>query len=162
MKLRLRHDLPGTPAEFWAGFFDPETAVAMYLDGLGATSASVTDQSGDIASGLTRTLVSEQPIDAPGPIKKLMGDTAGTSEVGSFDPTTKTWTFTMTPSTLADKISLAGTIRVEPTETGCVRIFELDGQVKIFGIGKVFEAFIESQAKDAQEKTATFWRNRLA
>ena len=31
----------------------------------------------------------------------------------------------------------------------------------MFGIGKVFEAFIESQTKDAQDKTAEFWRARL-
>lgn len=157
----MRHDLPGTPQDFWEAFFDPDAITAMYRDALGATEATVVDQEGDVASGLTRTLHSEQPIDAPGPIRKLMGDTAGTTETGTFDPGTGTWTFTMTPSTLADKISLAGTIRVEPTDDGCVRIFDLDGKVKILGLGKVFEGFIESQTKDAQDKTAAFWRSRL-
>lgn len=161
MKISMRHDLPGTPEEFWAGFFDEDTAVAMYTEALGATSAEVVEQEGDVESGLTRTLHSEQPVDAPGPVKKLMGDTAGTTEVGTFEADTGTWAFTMTPSTLADKITLAGTIRVEPKGDGCVRIFDLDAKVKIFGIGKVFEAFIESQTKEAQDKTAEFWRARL-
>lgn len=157
----MRHDLPGTPERFWAGFLDRDTIVAMYLDALGATSAEVVSQEGDLASGVHRTLHAEQPIDAPGPIRKLMGDTAGTTEVGRFDPDPGVWTFTTTPSTLADKITLAGTIRVEPTSGGCVRIFDLDAKVGVFGIGKVFEAFIEAQTRDAQDRTAAFWRARL-
>lgn len=161
MKLSMRHDLPCTPDEFWAAFLDEEQIVAMYTEALGATSAEVVEQSGDVSSGVTRTLHSEQPIDAPGPIRKLMGDTAGTTETGTYDPGTATWTFSMEPSTLADKIHLAGTIRVDETDGGCVRVFDLEGKVKILGLGKVFEAFIESQTKDAQDRTAEFWRARL-
>ena len=41
MKLSMRHDLPGTPEQFWAGFLDQDTIVAMYVEALGCTSAEV-------------------------------------------------------------------------------------------------------------------------
>lgn len=158
MKLTLRHDLPCTPDEFWDAFFDPEVNDAMYRDALGCTDVTIEEQTGDRETGLHRVLRSTQPLDAPGPVKKLMGDTATTTETGDFAD--GTWRFTMRPDTMGDKIQISGTITAEPTDAGCTRVFEMEAKVKILAIGKVFEATIDKQTREAQDATAEFLRER--
>jgi hypothetical protein len=162
VKLHFRHELPCSPDEFWATFFDPIATERSYREALAATEFEIRSQTGDLASGLTRELHYAQPIDAPGPVKKLMGSEAASTETGTWDPAAGTWTFRLRPDTMGDKITIAGTLRVEPAAAGCIRVFEIDAAVKIFGIGKVFEGFVERQARDAQDATAAWLRTELA
>ena len=161
MKLSLRHDLPCTPDQFWSAFFDPELNERMYLEAVGADEVSVLEQSGDVDAGLHRRIRWVQPIDAPGPIRKMLGDTTTTVEDGMYRD--GVWTFTIDPDTPGGvKIAMAGTTRVEPSGEGCVRLFDLEVKVKILGLGKVFEKFAEAQAKEGQDATARFLRSHFA
>lgn len=162
VKLHLRHELPSSPLAFWGLFLDSDATERMYREALGATAFEVRSLDGDLTSGLAREIHSEQPIDAPGPIKKIMGSSTGSAEAGTWDPTSELWTFTMRPDTMGDKVRLGGTMRAEATADGCVRIFEMEASVKILGLGKVFESFIERQARDAQDATAAWLREALS
>jgi hypothetical protein len=62
---------------------------------------------------------------------------------------------------LGDKINVEGTITAEPATEGCVRVFAMEAKASIFGVGKVFEGFIERQAREAQDATAAWFRNAL-
>ena len=156
VKISLRHDLPCTPEQYWEAFFDPAVNERMYTEAVGATSVSIDEQSGDLDSTLTRSLSWTQPIDAPGPVKKLFGDETTSVETGTYAD--GTWTFTIDPNAPGVKINMAGTTTVEAAGDGCVRIFDLELKVKILGVGKLVEKFAEGQAKETQDATAEFLR----
>jgi hypothetical protein len=161
MKLTLTYDW-GCPAEaFWALYYDPEFAVRLHLECLGSTSAEVLSQEGDVSSGLVRTLRYGQRPPMPGPVRKIFGEEVVTTEVSTYDPTTSTTTFTMTPGTMADKTHIEGTIAFAPQGERSVETFFLEARVKIFGAGPIVERFIEAQARSMQEKSVGFMRSEL-
>ncbi len=161
MKVSLRHDLPCSPEQFWEAFFDPALTERMYLEAVGATEVSILEQSGDVDSEIHRKVRWSQEIDAPGPIKKMLGDTTTTVEEGRF--CNGVWAFTIDPGAPGGvKITMAGTTQVEPADNGCVRIFDLEIKVKMLGLGKVFEKFGETQARNGQDDTAGFLRAHFA
>lgn len=160
MKTSLRHDLPCTPDQFWEVFFDQDLNEKMYREALGCTDVVYESQSGDIENGLERVLRSTQPMDVPSAVKKVMGEATTTVETGTFAD--GVWSFEMRPTTMADKVQMNGKTRVEATDDGCVRIFDIEGKVKIFGIGKIIEGVIDKQSKEAQDDTANWLRQHFA
>lgn len=116
MKLELRYEVHGTPARFWEVFFDPEMTRRLHFEALRSTSVEIEEQTGDIASGIERTMRYGQRPDAPGPVKRLFGSEVVTTEHGTFDPETGIWSFTLTPVTLGDKTDIRGSIAVKETE----------------------------------------------
>ncbi len=161
MKLELSYEWHCTPEAFWALYFDPDFAVRLHLEGLGSTSAEIVSQEGDLHNGLVRTLRYGQRPNMPGPVRKIFGEEVVTTEVSTFDPATSTATFTMTPGTMADKTHINGRIGFSTDAGTTVESFVLEAKVKIFGVGPVVERFIESQARDVQEKSVQFMRAEL-
>ena len=183
MKLQLRYDVHGSAERFWEVFFDPEVTRRLHLEALRSTSVEIEEQTGDVATGLDRTIRYGQKPDAPGPVKKLFGSEVITTEHGTFDPKTGIWSFTLTPATLGEKTEIRGSIEIkeiaateggagaeaaavdadtdrDSTGTRCEQIFLLEAKVKIFGAGPVVERFIEKQARDTQDRAAAFF-NRI-
>jgi hypothetical protein len=116
MKLELRYEVHGTAARFWELFFDPKVTRRLHLEALRSTSVEIEEQTGDIASGIERTMRYGQRPDAPGPVKRLFGSEVVTTEHGTFDPETGIWSFTLTPATLGDKTDIRGSIALKETE----------------------------------------------
>lgn len=164
MKLTVRHHLDCDADTYWTKvFFDEEYVRRLYLDVLGCTAVEVESMDGTPGGAAHRRLASEQPIDAPGPVKKLIGGTIGYVEDGSFDEATRSWRFRLEPSKLADKIKISGVTTLEPSAgSGAERVTEMDVTVKIFGVGGVFEKFIERQTRESQEKAAAFTNQFVA
>ncbi len=161
MKLNLSYDWTCTPEQFWALYFDPDFVVRLHLEALGSTSAEVVSQEGDLEGGLVRTLRYGQKPNMPGPVRKIFGEEVVTTEVSTFDPATSTATFTMTPGTMADKTHIEGAIAFAVEDGKTVETFALEAKVKIFGAGPIVERFIESQAREVQEKSVQFMRAQL-
>jgi Protein of unknown function (DUF2505) len=164
MKLQLRYPLHATPERFWEAFFDPDTTSRMHLEALGSTSVEIEELTGTPATGVERTLRYAQVPDMPGPVKRLFGSEVVTTEAGTFDPVSGVWSFTLTPTTLAEKTDITGSIEILDTGSdgaddghpGYEQIFLLEAKVKIFGAGPVVERFIEKQARDTQNRAAAF------
>jgi hypothetical protein len=116
MKLELRYDVHGTPARFWELFFDPEVTRRLHLEALRSTSVEIEEQTGDVTTGLQRTMRYGQRPDAPGPVKRLFGSEVVTTERGTFDPATGIWSFTLTPATLGEKTDIRGSIEINQAE----------------------------------------------
>jgi hypothetical protein len=116
MKLELRYDLQGSADRFWELFFDPEVTRRLHLEALRSTSVEIEEQTGDVATGLQRTMRYGQRPDAPGPVKKLFGAEVVTTESGSFEPETGIWSFTLTPAILGEKTDIRGSIEIQETE----------------------------------------------
>jgi len=161
MKLTLDYRWRCTPEEFWALYFDPDFVVRMHLEALGSTSAEVVSQQGDLTGGLERTLRYGQRPPMPGPVRKLFGEEVTTLEVSTFDPTSSTTTFTMTPGTMADKTHIEGSIALAGEGAEVTERFALDARVKIFGAGPVVERFVERQAREMQDQAVAYMRRHL-
>lgn len=163
MKLSLVYDFACTPQRFWELYYDPAFTERLHREALGSTSIEIVETTGDLATGLTRTLRYGQRPDAPGPVKRLFGDEIVSVEVTTFDPATSTATLVLTPGTLGDKTDIRGTIAIAPGEDPgtCRETFSLEGRVRIFGAGPVVERFIDHQARGAQDKAVAFIRRAL-
>jgi hypothetical protein len=162
VRLTLDDTFPCDAARFWELYFDTDYTLRLHREALGSTSAEVTERTGDLSTGLTRTLRYGQRPDMPGPVKRLFGDEVTTTEVSTFDPATGTSSFDLTPGTLADKTHIAGSITVTDDGDGCRQQFMIEARVKIFGAGPVVERFIERQARDVQAKAVAYMKAELA
>jgi hypothetical protein len=161
VKLTLTYTWDCPPEAFWRLYFDQDFAVRLHLEGLGSTSAEVISQDGDLTTGLTRTLRYGQKPNAPGPVRKIFGEEIITTEVSTFDPSSQTTTFTLTPGTMADKTHLDGAIALAQDGDHTTETFTLEARVKIFGAGPIVERFIEHQTREIQEKSVAFMKAAL-
>jgi hypothetical protein len=143
---------------FWREvFFSRDFLERMYKEALDCESVQFLEESGDTAKERTRRLAFRQRIDAPGPIRKLFGDTTTMEERGRFDPNTKRWRFEMIPDRMADKIRITGETWLEPAGEGKVeRVCALDYSVSIFGIGALVEKFMASATAESYAKQTKF------
>ncbi|HEY2510082.1 MAG TPA: DUF2505 family protein [Polyangiaceae bacterium] len=163
MNQTIRHSFDVGESAFWKDvFFDHGFVERMYKEALGCISVTFLEDTGDASEARTRRLSFTQKFDAPGPIRKLFGDTTTMEERGRFDPRTKRWRFTMVPDRMADKIKIAGETWVEPKgDSKIERVMSLEYGVSIFGIGGLVEKFMASATEDSFEKQARFTREYL-
>jgi len=149
---------------FWRDvFFHRPFVERLYREALGASSFEVLAETGDVASGLSRRLRFTQKVDAPGPVRKLFGETTTMEEEGRFDPATSTWSFHLVPGSMPDKVTIRGKTWLEPEGADQVtRVTELTFTVSIFAVGGLVEKFIAKQNEESMEKQARFIREYLA
>lgn len=165
MRSTIRHELPAPDAQtFWEKvFFAPEVQEQIYRE-LGYVDAKVVSQEGSLATGLTRRFVFAQPIDAPGPLKRVFGSTQTLTEQGAFDPERGEYRFTMTPEGAFGKsIKVRGVTRVVERGDGTIeRICELDLECSIPGLGGLAERFMAKSNEAIYEKRAEIERRVLS
>jgi hypothetical protein len=93
----------------------------------------------------------------PGPIKKLIGDRIGYVERGIYDKRARRYRITVTPSRLADKLTITGELFTEPAPEGrCRRIYLGRVEARIFGVGGLLEKLIVSDLEKSLETSARF------
>jgi hypothetical protein len=110
-----------------------------------------------------RRVRTEPESNAPAVIKKLVGDKFSYLEVGHFDPATRIWTYEVTPSSLTGKLEIRGVFWAESKgDNQLTRIVETTVGVKVFGVGKVIEAFIEKETRGSFAKAQKFTNQWLA
>ena len=163
MRQTIRHTFEIGQDAFWKEiFFDHEFLERMYKEALGCSSVAFLEDTGDSATERTRRLAFTQNIEAPGPIRKLFGDTTTMEERGHFDPATKRWRFTMVPDRMADKIRISGETWLEPAGEGRVdRVMNIEYAVSIFGVGGLVEKFMASATDESFAKQVQFTREHL-
>jgi len=151
-----RHVFDTNVETYWDKiFFDEGYNLGLFREelGFGYEVLELTKE----ADGTVRRKVRTTPkSDAPTAVKKLIGDGLSYLEEGRFDPVKRRWLYTITPSKLADKISIKGELWAEPKGDKLERIATLDLEVKIFGVGKIVESFIEKTTRDSYDKAAAF------
>jgi hypothetical protein len=149
---------------FWRDvFFRRAFVERMYKEALACESIEILAEQGDVATGLTRRLRFTQKIDAPGPVRKLFGETTTMEEDGKFDAPSGRFSYRMVPDKMADKITISGTTWLEPAgDHKVVRVSELDFGVRIFGVGTLVEKFMAKQTVESMERQARFTRAYIA
>jgi hypothetical protein len=164
MRSTIRHALPAPDARtFWRDvFFSRQVQENIYRE-LGYRDARVESQEGSLDTGLTRRFVFVQPIEAPGPLKKVFGAAQTLTEVGSFDPASGEYRFTMTlDGALGKRFLVRGVTRVEERGDGTIeRVCELDMECAILGVGGLAERFMAKSNEAIYERRAELERKVL-
>ncbi len=157
MKLRLTDTYDCSVDHFWNDlFFTDAYNQALYTEGLGFESVEMLENAADGGGRIRRMRVVPR-LDMPGPVKKALGDRISYVEEGHYEAAAGTFTTRIVPNRLADRIRIETTIRVEARGEGrCERVADFDFEVKVFGVGRVFEKFIEKSMRDSYAKAATF------
>lgn len=158
MKFSLRHPYAIEPDAFWREvFFDPAYNEALYREGLHFEAFKVLDESNPPDGRRTRKLAVKPKLDAPAAIKKVLGDSIDYVEEGRLDPSRPAWITRVIPSKLADKVSIHNEFWLERTGPGrSDRVASFDVEVKIFGLGGIFEKFLEKTMRESYQLAADF------
>lgn len=144
-------------------FFDAEYNERIYREALGFKSFTILEQTGEPGQVRTRTMRTEPAADAPAVVRKMIGDSFSYTERGTFDPSTKIWTYSITTSGMPEKIKIGGRLWAEPQgDRKCVRVAEIGIEVKIFGVGSAIEKFIEKTTRDSYVKATAFTNRFIA
>jgi hypothetical protein len=105
----------------------------------------------------TRKCRIEPPLAGlPGPVAKLIGDAFSYVEEGKFDTATGKYTFTVTPSSAADKTKTFGESWCEDRAGGSTMVTKLTVEVKIFMVGGMVEEKIIKDFRGSLEQAAPF------
>lgn len=151
-KLSATHVIDCDIETFWKVFFDAEYTKKLYLEGLAFKSFEILEQ-----SETKRRMKGIPKMNVPGPVAKLLGDSFGYEEQGTFDREKNTFSWKMTPNTMTDKLFTSGTVKVEAAGEGKVRrLSDATIEAKVFGLGGVLEGTAEKEVKDGWDKEAVF------
>lgn len=154
----IRHTLPITEEQFWQGtFFNEEFNRRLYLGTLGFDGYEALDIGTEAGGVQKRKVRVTLKVDAPGAIRKLVGDGVSYVESGKYDPATRRYRFRIEPSKLGDKLDISGDMWCEARgDKRIERIVRVEVNARIFGVGKVIEATIERNTRQSYDKAAQF------
>ena len=160
-KFTVRHQLECTPEQFWERIHhNPDFNKALYVDDLGYGYKLLKDdrQTGERASHVTPV------VDAPAPIRKALGDSVSFEEQGRLERGgTSVYRFSIVPGVWPDKIHISGAMTAEPAPGGkCHRTVAFDVGCTAFGIGGLFERFVQKEVSKAYDQSAVFTNEYLA
>lgn len=157
----MTHDIDCDVDRFWELSFDRDFNAKMYAD-LEFPKWEIVEQK-ETDDAIVRTVKATPKLDLPGPVAKVLGPGFGYTEEGRFDKATKTFRFSIKPSTLEGKLKNEGTVRAEPQDGGkCRRIVDVVVEAKVFGIGGMLESATEKSLREGWGKGAQFFNAWLA
>ncbi|MEB2310643.1 MAG: DUF2505 domain-containing protein [Sorangiineae bacterium] len=161
--VRVEHVFNCSEDTYWGKlFFEDEYNRRMFRDALGFPSYEKVSQT-DRGDTIERVVELVPPTgELPGPLKKLIGDGLGYRESGRFDKQRRRFEVSITPNKLADKITITGVLRTEPTSDGkCRRIYEGSVEARVFGVGGMIEKRVISDVEQNYAKAAAFTNQYL-
>lgn len=160
----IRHTFPITEEQFWnEQFFNEEFNREVYLNRLGFQQYELLEQREEPGGVKVRKVRTTLAIEAPGPVRKMVGDTIGYVESGKYDPATHRYRFRIEPSKLADQVQIGGEMWCEARGDKRVeRIVKVDVIAKVFGVGKLIESTIEKNTRDTYDKASEFSNEWIA
>jgi hypothetical protein len=160
-KITLRHEINCSVDHFWKVFFDKEFNQKLFVEELGFPEYETLEQTETDAS-IKRRVRGRPKLSLPGPLKKLLGDSFGYEEDGTFDRKSGVWKWKMKPNTLADKLRTEGKVICEPIGADkCRRIADIEMEAKVFGLGGLLEGTSEKEMTQGWNNSATFMNRWL-
>jgi hypothetical protein len=155
-KFTIRHEINCDEETFWKIFFDRDFNLKLYKEELGFPEFDILEQR-DTDTETFRKAKGTPKMNMPGPVQKLVGSNFSYTEDGRLNKATKTWSWKMNPSTMADKIRNEGTMRIEKVGEGKVRrIADINIEAKVFGVGGLIESSAEKQLREGWDQSAVF------
>lgn len=162
--VRIEHTFECSEQTFWDKiFFDEEYNRKLFLDKLKFPVWKETKR--EERDGEIHRVVQVVPYmgDAPGALKKLVGDNAGYDERGVFEPAKRRYRIQIVPNALADKLHITGEMHTEALGSDKMkRIFRAEVSAKIFGVGGMLEKRIMSDLQRSYDVSARFTQTFIA
>ena len=164
MRYTIKHIFNTDVDTFWDKiFFDPEYNETLFKQHLGFVVYEVLELDKKEDGSISRRVRGVPRVEIPAAVKKVLGDSAGYTENGRFDPSSKRFSIEVIPNTAADKIKTRLTMWVEPRgDKRIERFVDVESEVKIFGVGKMIEGVIEKQTRDNYGRAAEFTNRWIA
>ncbi len=147
-----------TEETYWGKcHFDPEYNRRLYLEHLKFPDWRLVETKTE-GDKTTRRVTLDPPVgNLPGPVKKLVGDKLSYTENGTYDQKSGRYTFTITPSTMAEKTKITGEIWCETLgEKRIRRNTRIHVEVKVFMVGGMVEDKVMGDLKSSYATAAPF------
>lgn len=154
----IDHVLPCPPEVFWSQIHNNEAFYhALYREHLGFDFAI---EARDEATGACRTKMIPK-IPAPDVVLRALGaksaEDFAMTEDGRWNPERKRYEFRILTSLMPERVDVRGVMELRPAPEGkCVRHMEFDLDVKLFGVGKIVEAFVERSVRQSYDQSGAF------
>jgi Protein of unknown function (DUF2505) len=138
---------------FWKVFWEDEAfSTKLYLEELGFKECELLERTDTF-----RRIRLVPKMNLPRPVVKVLGDRFGYEDHATLDRAKNELRWEMKPNTMADKLIMRGTIRVEPAgDNRCRRSDEVSIEAKMFGVGKLIESSTEGEVRSAWSTEAAF------
>lgn len=157
-EITLRHEIDTDEDTFWSKLVLDEAFNKKLFEGALKFPGWKVLDSREEGNKIVRRVQVDPPVgDLPGPVKKVIGDKLGYVEEGTFDKTTKRYTFKVTPSAMADKTKVSGELWVEKLGDKKIRrMCRISVEVKVFMIGSMVEDRILADLRSSYDNSTTF------
>lgn len=163
MRYSIRHTFDTDAETFWKVFFDPEYNRELFEKHLKFKLYQVLEFDRRADGVIVRRVECAPPVEVPAIARKVFGDATSYVEQGRFDPKTARFTVDVVPKVAADRVQTRMEMRLESRgDKRIERIADIDSTVKVFGVGKVVEAFIETETRRTYDASADFTRTWIA
>lgn len=160
-EITLRHEVDCDEDTFWTKIvFDEAFNKQMYEGDMKFPSWKLLE-SKDSGDKIQRKVFVDPPAgDLPGPIKKALGNSLAYTEEGTFDKTTKRYTFKVTPAALADKTKINGELWAEKIgDKKMRRMCKINVEVKVMLVGGMIQDRILQDLQKSYD-TSTIYTNK--
>ena len=164
MRYTIKHVFNTDADTFWGKiFFDPAYNETLFKQHLKFSIYRVLELTTNPDGCVHRRVECAPPFELPAAAKKIFGDSAGYVEDGRFDPKARRFEVDVHPKVAADKVQTHVTMWTQPLgDKRIERVVEVDSTVKVFGVGKILEAFIEKQTRASYDAAAEFTNQWIA
>ena len=148
---------------YWrAIFLADEFNRTLFLERLGFQRWEVV-QLVEAGQQLTRELEAEPPVGkVPGPLKRVLASGTGYREKGTLDFAASRYSFSAVTHSLADRLSIDGSIQVTDVDGGCERSCSFTAKARLFGVGGLLEQSVLDGMAKSYDKSAEFTKDWLA
>lgn len=162
-KFTMTHEFNCSVETYWTRLqFDEEVNKTLYLKALGFPEYAVLEHKETDAEIFRRVGVTPK-MDMPAAAQKVLGSNFRYVEETRYDKKTGKMTFKAIPSTLADKLTTVGVLRMEALGANrCKRIIDVTTEAKIMLVGGILESTAEKNVRDGYDKGARFFNQWIA
>lgn len=150
------------PQFYLEQYFDAEGRAERELKGCGTVSFKVIESSrGDDV--WTHVAESTERVNAPGPVRKIFGETTRLEERATWRRSTNIIEVEAIPGTLKSKLTIHSQIRADAAGEGKTRItLTLDVKAKIFAVGGLIEKMAVKEMPAHVTKDAAYFNAHIA
>jgi hypothetical protein len=163
-EIHIEHELDCTEDTFWDRIvFNEAFNQRLYRDRLHFSVWEVRQHS-DQGEQVQRKIDAVPPLgDLPLPLKKVVGESVGYSEVGTFDKSKRRYRMEVFPNKLGDKVTIRGELYTKPGPEGrCKRCFDASVKARLLGVGGMLEKAIASGIERSYDASARFTNKYIA
>ena len=150
------------PQFYLEQYFDAEGRAERELKGCDTVSFKVLESNrGDDV--WTHLAESTERVNAPGPVRKLFGETTRIEERASWRRSTNNIEIVVTPDSMKSRLTIRSQIRADAAGDGRTRItITLDVTAKVFAVGGLIEKMAVKEMPVHVKKDAAYFNAHIA